>query len=148
MKRRRFLKSDPARRAGPCCRVALGGGVAVCARRLQGEPASGPVDVKWDRETDPRCGMVISDRRFAAQIRDPGWQGLEVRRHRLRHLLAGAAAVPRKPRRRTEYWVADYRSGAWLDARQAYYLRAEEPDGLSLRRPPPPPRRGRSPTPR
>jgi copper chaperone NosL len=26
----------------------------------------GMVEIKWDRDTCPRCSMVISDRRFAA----------------------------------------------------------------------------------
>ena len=29
----------------------------------------GMAEIKWDRETCPRCSMAISDRRFAAQLR-------------------------------------------------------------------------------
>ncbi|MES9860639.1 MAG: hypothetical protein ABW138_07295, partial [Candidatus Thiodiazotropha sp. 4PDIVS1] len=30
---------------------------------------TGPLDVKWDRDTCERCRMVLSDRKHAAQIR-------------------------------------------------------------------------------
>ena len=65
--------------------------------------------------------MIISDKRFAAQIRDPqgkAWKfddiGCAV------FWLAQQAFNEETPQ--TEYWVADHRTGAWLDARQAHYL--------------------------
>ena len=32
-------------------------------------PASGPAEIAWDRDTCSYCGMVISDRAHAAEIR-------------------------------------------------------------------------------
>ena len=63
MDRRRFVSALPALAAGPY----LGAVLAGCS----GEPLTGPVEIKWDRDVCVRCSMVISDRHFAAQIRDP-----------------------------------------------------------------------------
>lgn len=125
MKRRGFLRAIPAAAAGSCLLPALGSGVGVWLAGCQGEPASGPVSVNWDRETDPRCGMVISDRRFAAEIRDPEgkvWKFDDI--GCAMFWLSQRAFNEATPR--TEYWVADYRSGDWLDARQAYYLQGRK----------------------
>lgn len=109
MKRRRFIASLPL--------VALSCSQLGC----HGEPVSGPVDIKWDRETDPRCSMVISDKRFAAQIRDPAgkvWKFDDI--GCAMFWLAQQSFTEDSPK--SEYWVADYQGGAWLDARQANYL--------------------------
>ena len=121
MKRRRFLEIARLAVAGGCCRVALGGGLAAALGGCIGESTSGPVDIRWDRDVDARCGMVISDRRFAAQIRAPGGKvakfddiGCAI------FWLAQQAFTEETPQ--LEYWVADYRGGAWIDARHAHYL--------------------------
>ncbi len=121
MKRRRFLAIVPAAVVGPCCRSVLGGGMAAGLGGCIGEPASGPVDIKWDRDVDPRCGMVISDRRFAAQIRAPG--GKVAKFDDIGCAVFWLAQQPFDEQTpQLEYWVADYRSGAWIDARRAHYL--------------------------
>jgi hypothetical protein len=110
MKRRQFLVS------------LLGGGVGLSLASCGGEAKSGPVEIKWDRDTDARCSMVIGDQRFAAQIRDPNrkvWKfddiGCAV--FWLAHQQFSEASA------NTEYWVNDYlHPGLWLDARRAYYL--------------------------
>lgn len=91
--------------------------LAACSR----EPATGPVEIKWDRDTCVRCSMVISDRHYAVQVRGgPKKQvfkfddiGCAV------HWLKGQ---PWGNEPATEIWVADYRSGKWLDARGAHYV--------------------------
>ncbi|MDA0190314.1 MAG: nitrous oxide reductase accessory protein NosL [Proteobacteria bacterium] len=128
MKRRDFLGALPAATAGPYLGSLLGGGLAGLGLTLggcSGEPTSGPVEIKWDRETCPRCRMVISDKRFAAQLRDPNrkvWKfddiGCLV--FWLAHQQFNEAST------NTEYWVADYRSGSWLDARKAHYLHGKK----------------------
>ena len=40
--------------------------LAACGRASMPE---GMAEVKWDRDTCVRCSMVLSDRRFAAQVR-------------------------------------------------------------------------------
>ena len=121
MKRRRFLEILPAATLGPCFRplvgVAAGWSLAACS----GEPSSGPTQVHWDRDADPRCGMIISDKRFAAQIRDP--QGKAWKFDDIGCALFWLAQRPfNEDTPNTEYWVADYRMGGWIDARQAHYL--------------------------
>jgi len=34
-----------------------------------GQDATGPVDVRWDRETCERCAMAVGDRYSASQVR-------------------------------------------------------------------------------
>jgi copper chaperone NosL len=95
-------------------------GLAACS----GDPGSGPLDVKWDRFSCERCRMVLSDRKHAAQVRVPQAEG------RSRVLFfddLGCALVwledkPFRDDPKTEVWVADWRSGAWIDARKAHYL--------------------------
>lgn len=119
--RRRFLAACSVtvgtHRLLPAAGVFSGWLLSACS----GEPAHGPVAIKWDRDVDARCGMVISDRRFAAQIRDPEgkvWKfddiGCAV------FWLAQRSFDEQTPG--SEYWVADHQSGGWLDARQAHYL--------------------------
>lgn len=113
MKRRHFCAALPA--------AALGLSLAGC----RGEPNSGPVDIKWDRETDPRCSMVISDKRFAAQIRDPNrkpWKFDDI--GCAMFWLMQQTFSEQTPN--TEYWVADYQYGGWLDARKAFYLEGKK----------------------
>jgi hypothetical protein len=76
--------------------------------------------VAWDRDPCVRCGMSLSDRRFAAQLRlahDP-------RAHKFDDLgcallwlddLAGEGVVVE------EIWVRNLAGSRWLDARAAAY---------------------------
>lgn len=112
MKRRQFIEWLPLAAVGTSWLALLG-----CQR----VPSSGPVEPKWDRDVDPRCGMVISDPRFAAQIRDPNRQVTK-----FDDIGCAMFWLMQQPfseqTANTEYWVADYRQGGWLDARQAHYL--------------------------
>jgi copper chaperone NosL len=109
MKRREFLGVLPLAVAAPY--------FSGCA----GEPASGPVEIKWDRDTCARCSMVIGDRRFAAQIRDAQhkvWKFDDIgcAMFWLRQQAFDEATA------KAEYWVADYDSGQWLAAPRANYV--------------------------
>lgn len=104
--RRRFLAALPGLLA-----------LAACSR----EPATGPVAIDWGNDADARCHMKIRDRNFAAEIRDPGgkvWKfddiGCAVSWLAQQDFDEQAAGA--------ELWVADFRSGQWLDARRASYL--------------------------
>lgn len=127
MKRRQFLATLPAA-AGPYLATALGGGMAgigALAAGCAGEPGSGPVEIKWDRETCARCKMVIGDRRFAAQTRDPAgkvWKFDDV--GCATFWLTQQSFDEQMPR--AEFWVSDYRGGNWLDARRAHYLEGKK----------------------
>ncbi len=92
----------------------------------KGDWPEGMAEIKWDRDTCVRCSMVISDRRFAAQMRggekdtafkfdDIGCLAFWLRDKAAQHPWMAEPA--------TRMWVADSTSGAaWLDARQAHYL--------------------------
>jgi nitrous oxide reductase accessory protein NosL len=84
-------------------------------------PASGPVDIHWDRDACEHCRMVISDRRHAAEIRSGA------RREAMKFDDLGCALhwlqnQPEARQKEAEIWVMDSRDPRWLDARQAHYL--------------------------
>jgi copper chaperone NosL len=84
-------------------------------------------EIKWDRDTCVRCSMVISDRRFAAEMRG-GEKGIVFKFDDigcavfwLRDKAEGTSRGWRKPA--TRLWVADAagKGDKWLDARKAHY---------------------------
>ena len=85
------------------------------------QPQTGPVEIKWDRDTCKRCSMAISDRLYAVEVRGgpknqvTKFDDIGCAIHWLRDQPWGNDAA-------IEFWVADYRSGKWLDARQAHYV--------------------------
>ena len=113
-----------------------------------GGPETGPVEVRWDQNNCERCRMMLSDPHFAAQIR----YFPEAKRSRVvKFDDIGCATLWLKDQQwkndpKTEIWVADFRSGEWIDARKATYIRKNnspmgydlgaqaeaEPDGLSF----------------
>ena len=87
----------------------------------------GMAEIKWDRDTSVRCSMVISDRRFAAEMRggekdivfkfdDIGCAAFWMR-DKLKDYPWMADAA-------TRVWVADLSSTGekWLEARKAQYV--------------------------
>jgi nitrous oxide reductase accessory protein NosL len=95
--------------------------------------------IKWDRDTCSRCTMVISDRRFAAEIcgaangaafkfDDIGCAALWLRDK--------AADYPWSAEPATRIWVADLASKGnnviWLDARAACYVHKTSPMGYNF----------------
>lgn len=97
-------------------RLVLGGALAACG----GGPA-GPAPVDALHDACGSCRMIVSDPRLAAQIVAPGEEPRFFDDLRcLRDFLAGAAPLPPEA---TAY-VADHRTGAWVPARRALYVRA------------------------
>ena len=99
----------------------------------------GMAEIKWDRETCPRCSMVISDRRFAAQLRggpkdmvvkfdDIGCFTFWIRDNLKTHPWLADPA--------TRMWVADVTSKGkeviWLDPRNAQYITRTSPMGYNF----------------
>jgi len=92
--------------------------VAACSE----EPATGPVKIHYGRDTCDFCGMIISDPRFASQIRGgPGHKAYkfddigDALLYLDRQTWKGEAGV--------EFWVMDVDAGkVWLDARKAHYI--------------------------
>ncbi len=93
------------------------------------------VEIKWDRDTCTRCSMVISDRRFAAELRggpndtaykfdDIGCMASWMKDKAEEHKWINEAA--------TRMWVADFDSKSreamrWLDPRRAFYITRTSP---------------------
>ena len=118
MDRRRFLLDSAAAGFVLTPIAAL---LAACGRSTMPE---GMAEIKWDRDTCVRCKMVLSDRRFAAQVRggpkDENFKFDDIGcvAFWLKAQPWGAAAA--------RIWVADAGSRGnevqWLDARRAWYL--------------------------
>lgn len=106
----------------------------------KGNWPDGMVDIKWDRDTCVRCSMVISDRRFAGEIRggpeqtafkfdDPGCLAFWLKEQADKYPWLAEAA--------TRMWVADFNSKSrdemhWLDPRQARYIERTSPMGYNF----------------
>ncbi len=88
------------------------------------ESKTGPVEIKWDRDVCDRCGMVLSDRLHAAQIRG-GPAGGKSRVYKFDD-IGGAVVWLSKRDWKTgsgiELWVADRRDGRWIDGFTATYV--------------------------
>jgi nitrous oxide reductase accessory protein NosL len=85
-----------------------------CAPRVEGPPA-----IRYGESACTQCRMLISEARYAAARRPAGeaevFDSVECLIQRLRaHPAEGPA------------WVHDYDSAAWLDARQAHYVRSAQ----------------------
>lgn len=115
----------------------LAANLAACRK---GNWPEGMVEIKWDRDTCARCSMVISDRRFAGQIRggpeqtafkfdDPGCLAFWLREK--------AAQYPWLSESASKMWVADFNSKSreemvWLDPRQAQFISKTSPMGYNF----------------
>ena len=91
--------------------------LSACSR----QPETGPVEIKWDRDTCTRCSMALSDRQYAAQVRG----GPKKKAFKFDDIGCAVHWLKNQPWANdpaTEIWVADYRSGKWLDARTAHYV--------------------------
>ena len=98
--------------------------IALLLTGCSREDATGPGEVRWDRESCSHCAMAISDRHFAAQVRG-GATGQKTRLYKFDDI--GCAVVwldgqSWKDDARTEIWVTDQLSGEWIDARLASYI--------------------------
>jgi len=108
----------------------LAGLLALAAQGLpgcSGDPGSGPAEVKWDRYVCERCRMVLSDRKHSAQVRVAQPDG-KSKVHFFDDVGCAVIWLENKPFRddpSTEIWVTDWRSGDWIDARSATYLRGQ-----------------------
>ena len=112
---------------------------ALSGCRKDGWP-EGMVEIKWDRDTCVRCSMVISDRRFAAEIRggpnntvfkfdDVGCLAFWLRDKADKYPWLADPA--------TRMWVADFNSKSreemrWLDPKRAYYVTRTSPMGYNF----------------
>jgi len=94
--------------------------LAACSN----DPGKGPVEIKWDRDTCNRCRMVVSDPHFAAQIRHFP-QGKRSRVEPFDDIGCAVLWLDQQPWKddpTIEFWVADFRTGDWINARTASYI--------------------------
>ena len=83
----------------------------------------GPDPIHFDRETCEICNMIISDPRFAAEIRDP-----KGKVHKFDDIGDAIHWMIRQDwfkagKKPKEFWVMNMKDGkTWLDARKAFYL--------------------------
>ena len=99
----------------------------------------GMAEIKWDRETCPRCSMVISDRRFAVQLRG-GPKDMVVKFDDIGcftfWIRDNLKAYPWLEDPATRMWVADVTSKGkdviWLDPRKAQYITRTSPMGYNF----------------
>ena len=99
----------------------------------------GMAEIKWDRETCPRCSMVISDRRFAAQLRG-GPKNMAVKFDDIGcftfWIRDNLTAYPWLADPATRMWVADVTSKGkeliWLDPRKVQYINRTSPMGYNF----------------
>ena len=95
--------------------------VALLLAACSGDPKTGPVEIKWDRDGCTHCGMALSDRHFAAQVRGgPKHQAFKF--DDIGCVVEWLKKQPWAGDATTEIWVMDYHSGKWIDARQARYI--------------------------
>lgn len=104
-------------------------GLLVAAPLLAGckEQTEGPEDIRWGRETCTICGMIISDARYAAEVRG----GADKRLYKFDDVgdaVHWLSVQDWKAEPGVEFWVMDSNNGTdWLDARTSYYI----PDTIS-----------------
>ena len=85
---------------------------------------TGPVEVRWDKESCARCAMAVSDHNFAAQVRGAE-SGKRTQVYKFDDIGCAVIWLDQqswKDDPRTEVWVADYRDGHWIEARTASYV--------------------------
>ncbi len=93
-----------------------------------GDPRTGAVAPKWDRDICERCRMVLSDRFHSAQVR----YGAAGERSKVRLFDdIGCALIwlrdkPWRDDPATEIWVNDHRTGDWIDARSATFVKGQQ----------------------
>lgn len=93
---------------------------AGCSRQAD----TGPVEVRWDKETCSRCAMAVSDRNYSAQVRG-GPADKNTKIYKFDDIGCAVIWLDKqawKADPRTEIWVTDYRNGKWIDARKANFV--------------------------
>ncbi len=99
--------------------LALVPGMVVAVSAC-GQSTTGPVEIKWGRETCEYCGMIIDDPHFAAQVR--GKDGKVRKFDDLGDAILWMAKQGWADDASVEFWVGALEKEAWLDGRKALYV--------------------------
>ncbi|MFO0890956.1 MAG: nitrous oxide reductase accessory protein NosL [Isosphaeraceae bacterium] len=111
--------------------LALAGLAASIGLAAGCPPAAvGPPPLRFGQEACARCRMIISDARFAAALATESGDASKFDDVgcMVEHEAGGFRAS-------TAYWVRDFRADAWIDARQATFVRSRtvaSPMGFDL----------------
>lgn len=76
--------------------------------------------VHWDRDMCERCRMVLSDRKFSAQVLHPD-SGRKYLFDDIGCVILWFQEEKIDWSKRAIIWVNDAKTGAWVDARKAFY---------------------------
>lgn len=98
-------------------------GAGLLAGACGGESGAEPPEIRYGEDVCDRCGMIISEARFAAAyVTEEG----EARRFDdIGDLLAFDAERGEEV---AAYWAHDYETAEWVRAEEAWYVRAESID--------------------
>ncbi|MCK5727182.1 MAG: hypothetical protein KAH22_10195 [Thiotrichaceae bacterium] len=89
------------------------------------DQTTGAGKVRWDREICARCAMAVSGRNYSAQVRG----GKPEKKTKLYKFDDVGCAIiwlddqHWKDDPRTEVWVNDYKTGDWINAKTAGYVK-------------------------
>ncbi len=112
------MRVSPIRAMLAIAAAALAVAVSACSD----EPATGPVPIAYGRDGCDLCGMIISDPRFAAEIRG----GADHKAYKFDDIGDAVHFLARqswKDEPTVEIWVMDVETGkVWLDARKARFV--------------------------
>lgn len=103
-----------ALRAGPLLALLL---LAGC----ESSGSDGPAEIKWDRDVCKTCGMVISERHFAAQVRG-GPRSAVSKFDDVGCAMRWLEEQPWANEPATKVWVAHQDDGHWMDGKTAHYV--------------------------
>lgn len=106
---------------GKIARIFLLGAALLLLAACSRAPETGPVEVKWDRDICARCSMALSDRHYAVEVRG-GPKKQVVKFDDIGCAIFWLKGQPWGNDPNMEIWVADFRTGKWLDARAARYV--------------------------
>ncbi len=106
------------------CQLLLLALLSACSS----DPGTGAVVIAWEQDGCRRCNMILSDHFHAAQIR---YKPVDAPSEIYIFDDIGCAVVWLegklwKDDPAIEIWVNEYRTGHWIDARNAFYVMGHE----------------------
>lgn len=92
-----------------------------------GGKQTGPVDVKWDRDSCERCQMMLSERNFSAQVRVFP-EGKRSKVYKFDDMGCAVLWLEKQTYSddpKTEIWVNNYKTKDWINAKQSWYIKGQ-----------------------
>ncbi len=82
----------------------------------------GPVKIHWDRDACQRCGMLISDRRFAFEVVNPK----NGKAYKFDDMGCGVTWLKENKirwKKKAILWIINAKTGKWINAKKALYTK-------------------------